>query len=86
MINTLNSSIRKQISDKAAKLAYFRCFFGHPHPYLIWAKDAKGVEGAEKTFTKNTSIDNISAKSTFIWAIFTNVIFYISTELFDIGC
>lgn len=62
LINTLDLSIRKQMFNKAAKLACFWSFFGRLYPYWTWAKDAKGAKSAKSISIGDISINSISAK------------------------
>lgn len=66
LINTLSLSIRKQMSDRTAKLTCFGCFLNCPHPCLTWVKDVKGAKDAENTFIEDTSINGIFVKGTSI--------------------
>lgn len=43
LINASNLSIKKQMSNKLAMIGNFGCFLDCLRPYLIRAKDIKGV-------------------------------------------
>ncbi len=85
MINKLNSSIKKQISARAATLAYSGYFLGHPQPHLTEAREAKI---AEEDLAAG-SIEVIFAGDTSVSEVFTEVAFagdtYIGIRLSGTG-
>lgn len=83
LINILNLSIKKQISDKATILAYFKYSLGCPWFCLTEARKAKVVKGNLVT----DFIKVIFTEGAIIGGIFTRIDFvgdiYIDTKLFS---